>query len=376
MNIVSAGSRYQVYGEDVQTFKSLPAATYTVGFHPQMGFWLNKFLDISANEEVIYGTHQRRVEKIYKSFKLSTRNFGVILSGKKGIGKSLLARMIAEKGIEEGLPVIIVDSAIPGISDFLSSIQQEVVVIFDEFEKTFAKNKEGGKDPQVEMLSLFDGIDSGKKLFIITCNAPGDLNEFLINRPGRFHYHLEIKNPTAEEVSAYMVDKLGEGFDEEIEKVIKLSQMSDITYDCLRAITFDLRQGYKLEETLEDLNINYERDSRFDVTLRLSNGWIVTSYSNRINMYSKESMTIDFRKDSERFFVEFTPRDISIVGNTLTIKDPKEHARTFACWDAFDETLGDDLAEQKRQEYNKNVYIESITFSKIIYSSTQKYIDV
>lgn len=38
MNIVNAGSRYQVYGEDVKTYRELPIATYSVGFHPQMGF--------------------------------------------------------------------------------------------------------------------------------------------------------------------------------------------------------------------------------------------------------------------------------------------------------------------------------------------------
>ena len=38
MNIVNAGARYQVYGEDVQTYKELPVATYTIGYHPQMGF--------------------------------------------------------------------------------------------------------------------------------------------------------------------------------------------------------------------------------------------------------------------------------------------------------------------------------------------------
>lgn len=64
--------------------------------------------------------------------------------------------------------MIIVDCPIPGISNFLSSIEQEVVIIFDEFEKTFARNDDG--DPQVELLSLFDGVDDGKKLFVITCN--------------------------------------------------------------------------------------------------------------------------------------------------------------------------------------------------------------
>lgn len=38
MNIVNAGSRYQVYGEDVKTYKELPIATYSVGFNPMMGF--------------------------------------------------------------------------------------------------------------------------------------------------------------------------------------------------------------------------------------------------------------------------------------------------------------------------------------------------
>lgn len=42
MNIVNAGSRYQVYGEDVKTYKELPIATYSVGFNPMMGFWLIK----------------------------------------------------------------------------------------------------------------------------------------------------------------------------------------------------------------------------------------------------------------------------------------------------------------------------------------------
>lgn len=216
MNIVNAGSRYQVYGEDVKTYNELPVATYTVSFHPQMGFWLTKHNDLSVNEGTIYGNHARRAEKILKSFAVSERNFGVILSGKKGIGKSLLARMIADESIKAGMPVIIVDSAIPGISNFLGSIQQEVTIIFDEFEKTFARHDED--DPQVEMLSLFDGMDNGKKLFIITCNDPRQLNEFLVNRPGRFHYHFEITCPSPDEVRAYMADKLGTGWEEDIER--------------------------------------------------------------------------------------------------------------------------------------------------------------
>ena len=361
MNIVNAGSRYQVYGEDVKTYKELPVATYTVGFHPQMGFWLTAHNDLAINEDTIYGNHARRAEKILKSFAVSERNFGVILSGKKGIGKSLLARMIAEESIKAGIPVIIVDSAIAGISNFLASIQQEVTIIFDEFEKTFAKCDD--RDPQVEMLGLFDGMDNGKKLFVITCNDPRQLNEFLVNRPGRFHYHFEISCPSPDEVRAYMADKLGTGWDEEIEKVVKLSQMADITFDCLRAIAFDLKQGYPLEETLMDLNINYERDVSFDVTIRLSNGWVATAYSRRIDLYAKDSVNIVFYEGKIRYWVTFYPSDIVSQNGVLAI-DPNK-VKLALDWDAFNEDMNEADAKIARKQWIQNTKVNSLILSKV-----------
>lgn len=374
MNIVNAGSRYQVYGEDVRTYRTLPVMTYSIGYHPQMGFWLNKRQDLEAREEKVYGTHDKKVQKVFQSFKQSERNFGVILSGKKGIGKSLFARLIAEEAIEHGLPVIIVDCAIPGISDFLASIEQEVVVIFDEFEKHFAKRGEDHKDPQIEMLSLFDGMNNGKKLFVITCNNPKELNEFLINRPGRFHYHFTINCPSKDEVEAYMRDKLGDEFEEEIEKVIKLSQMADITYDCLRAIVFDLRQGYPLEETLRDLNINYERDVSFDITVRLSNGMVLTTYSKKLDLYSKEEECVRFYHEKNAFFLNFVPNETIVQDGILMVNPAK--ARISVAWDNWDDTMNEKDAEKMRDDFNQNVKVDLATLTKVSYSTVSKYVDV
>ena len=374
MNIVNAGSRYQVYGEDVRTYRSLPVMTYSIGYHPQMGFWLDKRPDLAAREEKVYGTHDRKVQKVLQSFKVSERNFGIILSGKKGIGKSLFARLIAEEAINLGLPVIIVDCAVPGISDFLASIEQEVVVIFDEFEKHFAKRGEDHKDPQIEMLSLFDGMNNGKKLFVITCNNPKELNEFLINRPGRFHYHFTINCPNKDEVEAYMRDKLEGDFDEEIEKVIKLSQMADITYDCLRAIVFDLRQGYPLEETLCDLNINYEHNVCFDITIRLSNGMILTTYSKRLDLYSKEEEVVSFYKDKNRFFLRFTPKDTFVQDGVLTISPAK--TSISSAWDNWEDDMSEEAAEAAVKNFNETVKVTDVVLVKVSTSTVSKYIDV
>lgn len=371
MNIVQAGGDYQVFGEDVQTYKQLPAKTYTVSFHPMRGFWLTEHVNLDTNESHIYGPHEYRVDKVYRSYDLADRNFGIILSGKKGIGKSLFARMIAEKGIERDLPVIIVDTAIDGIAKFLATIQQPCVIVFDEFEKTFAKMGDDHKDPQVEMLSLFDGIDGGKKLFVITCNEPRQLNEYLINRPGRFHYHFAITCPTADEVRTYMIDALGAGHDAEIEKVIKLSSMADITYDCLRAISFDLKQGYPLEDTLSDLNINYERDVYFDVIVKLSNGWQITSYSNRLDLYSKDSARCNLHKDRDTFYLYITPSAAHSVDGQLMI--PAESCQIRAGWEAFEYDMSDEDADRAREEFNKTVKVESCTLVKTFINSINKF---
>jgi DNA replication protein DnaC len=70
----------------------LPVGTYEIGFHKMMGFFLKDHADLDVKEEKVYGSSPVKVEKVLKGFQKVDRNFGVILSGKKGIGKSLFAR--------------------------------------------------------------------------------------------------------------------------------------------------------------------------------------------------------------------------------------------------------------------------------------------
>ena len=142
MNIVNAGNQFQVYGEDVKTYRQLPVGSYNVEFHKMRGFFLTERSDLTVTEEKIYGDSEYKVRKVMRSYYLSDRNFGVLLSGQKGIGKSLFVRLVAQKAIESGLPVIVVSSAVPGLAEFISSIDQNCVVVFDEFEKTFAKQED------------------------------------------------------------------------------------------------------------------------------------------------------------------------------------------------------------------------------------------
>ena len=316
MKIVNTGNIFHLYDDSLKTFDQLPAQVYCVGFSKQTGFFLETFNDIEVNEK-IYGSHTEKVDKVFKSFEQFERNMGVILSGAKGIGKSLFAKLLSMKAVENGYPLIIVDAPYPGLSNFLTSITQEVFIMFDEFDKTFKTRQDGDFDPQADMLSLFDGFSMGKKCFIVTCNELRGLNEFLVNRPGRFHYHFRFGYPQGDEIREYLIDKINPEYHGEIEAVVQFANKVDLNYDCLRAIAFELNLGTSFANAIQDLNIvNTERDE-FALTVVFKNGKKVKhGNGSYIDMFSDEEQRYTFYGDVT-FQIEFAPVDA--VYNSLTM---------------------------------------------------------
>lgn len=333
MKAIQIGSKFEIYGDDLKTHNFLPPQVYTVKFAKMTGFYLELHSPFSVDEK-IYGVHLQKVDKVLNAFKRFNRNLGVILSGHKGIGKSIFARMLGMKAVEQGIPVIIVEEYFPGIASYIESIEQEVMVFFDEFDKTFSKNDDegDGSNPQTSLLSLFDGVASGKKLFVITCNNIYSLSEYFVNRPGRFHYHFRFKYPSAEEIQEYLRDKLAEKYWPEIETVIEFSRRIDLNYDCLRAIAFELASGASLYEAIKDMNIINMDDSVYDATLYYDDGTVLKLENTTMNMFEKNRSYRFWFSDSKGNAVAniaFSPTEgkysplqngIMIDGECLTIR--------------------------------------------------------
>ena len=373
MNVVHSGNQFQIYGDALKTYEKLPLGTYEVNFHKMMGFFLTSHSELVVNEEKIYGSTPAKVEKVLRGFQAVDRNFGVILSGRKGIGKSLFARQLAIRAKDYGLPLILVPTYYPGIADFISSIEQEVIVLFDEFEKTFASQE--NSNPQEEMLPLFDGIDNGKKLFIITCNELHKLNSYLLNRPGRFHYHFVLGNPNPDEIKEYMTDKLKPEYHHLIKKLIGFSLNVDLTYDVLRAIAFELNMGYSFEETLMDLNISKEGTPKFNIRVEFSDGSCRIVNGQRINTYSNERVYVWFNDKSghsgDSIRLDFTPSDIVLdMDHAEMTLDPSK-AERYIDEDYFDM---DKEEERKRYEHLCNLEITKISFTRVVDEFSYKYL--
>lgn len=253
MHIVESGKRYRIFNNAITTYDQLPPKTYRVDYDPETRiFSLLEAHDFEIPETKIYGQYLDKVKKVLNSMDKMNRNLGVILSGDKGIGKSLFSKCLGLKARKKGIPVILVNEYHEGIANFLEEIEQTVMILFDEYDKTFDEKKH---NCQAEMLSLFDGVSAGKKLFVITCNEIQSLSQYLINRPGRFHYHFRFLYPTADEIRDYMEDKLDKQYYDEIENVIAFSVRMNLNYDCLRSIAFELNNGLKFQEAINDLNI-------------------------------------------------------------------------------------------------------------------------
>lgn len=363
MNVVNSGDIFQIYGDAIKTYNQLPAETYELRFSKNSGFFLAAHNDLTVNEEKIYGSIPTKVEKVLRSFRLADRNFGVILSGRKGAGKSLFARQLAVKAKENQIPLIIVSGYIPGIAGFISSIEQEVIVLFDEFEKTFAEQDD--HSPQEEMLPLFDGIDGGKKLFVVTCNETNKLNTYLLNRPGRFHYHFIINSPNADEIRDYMTDKLLPQYHDSIQETINLSMTMNLTYDILRAVVFELNNGYSLQETLLDLNISKEGKLLFDVRVEFEDGSYRVSYDCNIDLSktSKCDVWLDARDTNYNcpVRISFYPSDIVPDSNhNCLIVDPSRVSR-YVDEDYFEMN---DPKEKELYDYLCNAAIKKVAFVK------------
>lgn len=292
MKLVSSSAQkvFRIYEDDLTVLNELPPSVYIVRFSPMQGFFLEKYNGMEVAEEKIYGVHLKKIDKVLNTFNNFERNLGIILSGDKGIGKSLFARVLCQTAIKSGFPVVVIDSYVPGISSFIEEIEQQVVLMFDEFDKTFSDRDDGnGKNhqsPQASMLSLLDGVSSGKKMFVVTCNRFTSLDEYLINRPGRFHYHFRFKYPTSNEIREYLQDKVDPKYHGEIHKVVSFGSKVNLNYDCLRAIAYELQSGESFESAISDLNILKLNEDRYNLVLHFSDGSSTGINNHNIDMFN------------------------------------------------------------------------------------------
>jgi hypothetical protein len=247
----------------VDMTENLPQGNYIVKFDPHQGFYLETAEGFTLPKKV-YGNCSSHAKRILSTFHSRGKNTGVVLSGEKGSGKTLLARKVS---IDSGMPVLIINSQFTGdnFNSFLSSITQQCVVFFDEFEKIY------DKEHQEKILTLLDGTYQSQKLFVITSNDKWRIDAHMRNRPGRIFYMIEFGGLNEKFIREYCEDKLLPQYQNMIEKILETSELFDIfNFDLLVAFVEEInRYGQEPKDIIPILNAKpeYGGDIEYEVQM-------------------------------------------------------------------------------------------------------------
>lgn len=273
---VQTGINFNRMQGPIVSYNEIPVGVYKISMSKQ-GFYLEYVMSEFVFDYKIYGLQEDFINHVIKTYnEAQTGNLGILLNGTKGTGKTVAAKMIANR---LHLPVIIVQNMGQEMNlqmmNYLSTeINFDCVFFFDEYEKTF--------DKDTTILSFMDGVynSESRKVFLLTTNTLS-IDRNLIGRPSRILYLKKFGNLEIEAASEFLDDTLNnKEYKQEVLEFINLLSIS--TIDILKSVVKEINI-HGIEEfrksksyfnveinsytyTCEYASANIYNDSDFDVS--------------------------------------------------------------------------------------------------------------
>lgn len=188
---------------------------------------------------------KKTLDTFNKTDKMTT---GVLLSGLKGSGKTLLMKKIAK---DSGLPIIVVDKNVcsDDIEGFFAKITTDVCVLFDEIDKYWNTRY---------LLGFLDGVKpTCKKLVVCTCNNEKEIDEYLNDRCSRIRYKKTFSGLTKEIVAGTINDIINDKNKADAAAEYICSNIQTVSYDNVIVFAEELLNNPddSFDEIMEFLNI-------------------------------------------------------------------------------------------------------------------------
>ncbi len=272
----------------------------------------------------VYGVESELIERIYKSYVNKTGNFGVLFNGIKGTGKTVTAKILCNM---LKMPVIIIDRKIQDAVYFLNSIEQDVIIFIDEYEKVYEQSS--------EMLPIMDGASNSKfrRFFILTTNSLY-INDNLKQRPGRIRYIKTFKDLspeiTEEIIDDFLVHK---SFKKELKEFI--SSLEIITIDIVKAIIEEVNIHNDSPSKFADVFNVSKLSGKYNLDLVDKEGKFIPLYKGIVTNY--RSFESDNCGENNEFWLSINgvgyfkiiePIDFSTVKINIDISSINQHQRT------------------------------------------------
>lgn len=240
----------------------LRPAVYQICFSEFSGYYLEKIKDnFDIKEKQIFGKTLEQFHKINITYNERETSTGVLLTGTKGSGKTLLAEFTCNEMLKQGIPTVIINDCFEG-PDFCKFVSDlgDCVIFIDEFAKVYSNpnnssNRDSNNDPQASLLTILNGVYSNKRLVILTENNSRDINEFMLGRTGRIYYHWKFTRLDKDTIKQYCESNDVE--ESVISEIMEISNLcEEFTFDILKAIIEEYKRfNEPVEQLVKDLNI-------------------------------------------------------------------------------------------------------------------------
>lgn len=225
--IVRGNDHYATSGEVIDDLKN---EIYLLKFDPSQDCLFLQYVgDKFPMPSKVYGVNINIVKRVINTYNNTSGNIGVLFNGIKGTGKTVSSKIICND-IEN--PVIIINDDFKGvdISGFLNNINQDIIIMIDEYEKIF-------EEKDARLLSIMDGVlDIGKRrMFLLTTNE-ATVHSAMISRPSRIRYMKSFGN-LEEDIIIQIIDDIlvEKSFKNDIIEFCK--KMKEVTVDNVIQVT-------------------------------------------------------------------------------------------------------------------------------------------
>jgi len=264
---LKSGNTFRVASDEAMDIhRKLPAGNYVIKLNEMSGELYLEGIDDFNIPSKIYGNCLKHTDKIIRTFMDRDNATGVMMTGEKGSGKTLLTKNVSIQLAKQGIPTIVINAPWSGdkFNTFIQNIEQPCAILFDEFEKTYNE-----RDEQEAILTLLDGVFPTKKLFMLTCNDKWRVDQHMRNRPGRIFYMIDFKGLDADFIRQYCNDNLENKV--HIETIVNVGSLfAEFNFDMLKALVEEMnRYNETPQEALEMLNAKPEFDNGTEYSVKI-----------------------------------------------------------------------------------------------------------